>query len=99
MDGAVAAYLVGDVLTMKLCLNPCSRRWESLRNSPFARQLKLGLIDPVAEERAGKAYIVDGEVTRSNEHEVLQFLERKYGLVRAQSMDFHMASAAVLAPK
>lgn len=99
LDGAVAAYLTGDTVTMKLCLNPCSPSWERLRDSPFARHFKVGLIDPIAEELAGEAYIVDSDMSRTNGYEVLQFLEKKYGLKKVQHMDMHMASAAVLVPK
>lgn len=95
IDGAVASYLVGDVLTMKLCLNPHSPRWEQLRDSPFARHFKVGLVDPVADEAAGYAYIVDGDVDRSDEFGVLNYLETKYGLTRLQFMDYHMASASI----
>jgi len=98
LDGAVASYLVGDTLTMKLCLNPHSKHWEQLRDSPYARHFKVGLIDPVADEAAGDAYIVDGDIDRSNEHEVLRYLEQKYELEHLQFMDFHMASAAIVVP-
>jgi hypothetical protein len=98
LDGAVASYLVGDVLTMKLCLNPHSERWEQLRDSPFAHHFKVGLVDPVAEEVAGDAYIVDGDIDRSNEHTVLHYLEQKYGLTRLQFMDYLMASATIVVP-
>jgi len=98
LGGAVASYLVGDTLTMKLCLNPHSERWEQLRDSPYARHLKVGLVDPTADEVAGDAYIVDGDIDRAKEHEVLHYLEGKYGLKRLQFMDYHLASAAIVVP-
>lgn len=95
LDGAVAAYLTGDTVTMKLCLNPYSPNWEVLRDSPYAKQFKHGLIDPVAEEGAGEAYIADTPIARTNESAVLQFVEHKYGLKKAMNMDMNMASAMI----
>lgn len=96
LDGAIAAYLNNDVLTMKLCLNPYAQNWIALRDSPFAKQFKLGLIDPVAEELAGDAYIVDTDLPRNDKSGVLRYLEQKYGIERAMNMDMNLASATVL---
>jgi hypothetical protein len=96
LDGAVAAYLNGNTVTMKLCLNPYSPNWQALRDSPYAKQFKLGLIDPIAEEEAGEAYISDTDIPRSDESAVLKYLEQKYGLTKALNMDMNMASATVL---
>ena len=98
LDGAVAAYLSGNTVTVKLCLNPYSQAWEALRDSPYARNFKLGLIDPVAEEAAGEAYIADTDLPRSDEHAIIRFLEKKYGLKEVHKMDMNMASAVVRVP-
>ena len=95
LDGAVAAYVRGNELTLKLCLNPYSSNWRQLRDSPFARKFKLGLIDPVAEEAAGQAYIADADIPRSDAGAVIRYLEKKYGLERAQNIDMNLASAVV----
>jgi len=99
LDGAVAAHINGNTATVKLCLNPYSPRWETLRDSPFARNFKLGLIDPAAEEKAGEAYIVDSDIDRRDEHAVIAFLEQKYGLERAMNMDMSIATAAIRVPR
>ena len=99
LDGAVAAYLKGDTLTMKLCLNPYSRNWTTLRDSPYARQFKDGLINPVAEEAAGEAFIADTDLPRTNEAGVLRYVESKYGLKRTMNMDMNLASASILVRK
>jgi hypothetical protein len=96
LDGAIAAYLCGNTVTMKLCLNPYSPNWMGLRDSPYAQQFKLGLVDPVAEEEAGEAFIADTDMPRNNEANILKYLEQKYGLNRAMNMDMNMASAAIL---
>lgn len=98
LDGAVVAFLNGDSVTMKLCLNPHSNGWQHLRASPFAEKFNLGLIDPVAEEASGQAYIADTDISRSDLDAVLRYLERKYGLKLAQNMDMNMASAVLTTP-
>lgn len=99
LDGAVAAFLLGNTLTVKLCLNPYSSGWQLLRDSPFAKKFKLGLVDPVAEEAAGEAYIADTELPRTDSWAIIHYLEKKYGLEQAQNMDMNIASAAVSVPR
>ncbi len=99
LDGAVAAFLNGNSVTMKLCLNPYSSNWRSLRDSPYAKKFKLGLIDPIAKEQAGEAYIADTDIPRTDESAILRYVEEKYGLKNAQYMDMNMLSAAILVSK
>ncbi len=98
-DAAVVAFLVADTVTMKLCLNPYAVRWQALRDSPFARKLPNGLIDPVAEEAAGDALIADTDIDRKDKDEVLRYLRTKYGVDQLLNMDMNMASAIVAMPK
>ena len=98
LDGAVAAFHHGDSVTRKLCLNPYSTQWQSLRDSPFASNFKLGLIDPVAEEYAGEAYIADADLPCSDLVPVIRYLEAKYGLEHAHHMDMNMSLAVVAVP-
>lgn len=99
LDGAIVAYLSGNTVTMKLCLNPYSGNYQMLRDSPFARKFPTGLVDPVAEEAAGEALIADTDIDRSNESAVIDYLQLKYKLERAMNMDMNMASAAFIVPK
>jgi hypothetical protein len=99
LDGAVAAYVEGQTVTVKLCLNPYAEAWEALRDSPYARRFKVGLIDPVAEEAAGHAYIADSDMPRTDDASILRFLEQKYGLKMANNMDMNLASAVVRVPR
>lgn len=99
LDGAVAAYLRGNEVTIKLCLNPYSNSWPELRDSPFAANFKHGLIDPVAEEAACEAYIADTDLPRTDSAAIIRYLEDKYGLVQAQNMDMNLASAVVSVPR
>jgi hypothetical protein len=95
LDGAVAAYLHGDQVTMKLCLNPYAANWTQLRDSPIAKQFKTGLVNPVAEEAAGEAYMANTDLPRADSAAVLRYLEDKYGLGRTMNMDMNMATAVV----
>ena len=99
LDGAYVTYLTGNALTVKLCLNPHSANWEKLRDSPFAARVKDGLIDPIAEEKEGIAYIVDDEVGRDDSGAVMHYLHGKYGLVQAMNIDMGMTSAVVSVPR
>jgi hypothetical protein len=98
LDGAYVCHLSGETLTVNLCLNPYSARWQELRDSSFAKRLGGGPIDPVALEQAGEALIMDGDVSRSNEAGVLTYLQEKYGLQEIMNMDMGMTSASIRIP-
>jgi len=85
-------------VTIKLCLNPYSQNCEALRDSPFARKLTIGLVDPVAQEAAGKALIADTDIDRRNPEEVLNYLRAKYRIPKLLNMDMNMASAIIATP-
>jgi hypothetical protein len=99
LDGAVAAFLFGDSVTIKLCLNTYSPRYLAIKSSPFAAQFQNGLIDPLAEEASGDAYIADTDIDRKDTGAVLQYLQNKYGLSRAMNMDMNLATATVVMPR
>ena len=99
IDGAIAGFLVGDTLTMKLCLNPYSPNWQKLRDSPYANQIQTGLIDPHAEEIAGKAYVVDTDIDRNDQAALFSYLQKKYKTGRLMNMDMNMVSVEVVIPK
>jgi hypothetical protein len=99
LDGAVAAFIAGESVTMKLCLNTYSPRYSALKSSPFAARFQEGLIDPLAEEADGAAYIADTTINRANSGPVLQYLQDKYGLSRAMNMDMNLATATVVVPR
>jgi hypothetical protein len=101
LDGAVAARLSLDErqVDIRFCLNPHSSNYEALRDSGFASRCSDGLMDPIAEERTGEAYIVDGSVDRSDEIRVLGYLERKYGLFQAAKIDMSLFLATARIPE
>ena len=99
IDGAYLVVADGGTATVRLCLNPFSPNWMALRDSPFAKQLKTGLVDPVAREAVGEAMLVDGSVDRRDRGAVLSYLSAKYGVPMLQNMDMNMASAVVAVPR
>jgi hypothetical protein len=100
IDGAVAAHLEADgkTLRMKLCLNPYSGGWMTLRDSPLARHFPTGIIDPRAEEALGEAYFADTDIDRRDEEAVLDFVSRKYKLKMAQAMDLGHTAIRIRVP-
>lgn len=98
IDGAYLVVADGGTATARLCLNPFSPNWVALRDSPFAKKLKTGLVDPVAQEAAAEAMLVDGQVDRRDSGAVLSYLSTKYGIPLLQNMDMNMASAVVAVP-
>jgi hypothetical protein len=94
LDGAISAHILNSNVTMRFCLNPYSSNLEALRNSPYAKKFST-LIDPIAEEAVGSAYIVDTDIDRNNESAVLMYLQEKYSLERPAKMDMMMASVAM----
>ncbi|MBT2972172.1 MAG: hypothetical protein KME56_19485 [Candidatus Thiodiazotropha sp. (ex Ctena orbiculata)] len=71
LDGAI----VSTERLAKFCLNPHSPRYEELRNSELRRAFKKGVCDPIQQEEAGIAFVVDGDVNRRDENEVLEYLK------------------------
>jgi hypothetical protein len=99
VDGAYLVVADQGTATVRLCLNPFSERWAVLRDSPFAAKLVTGLVDPVAQEAAARAMLVDGPVDRRDTEAVLNYLRTKYGIPKLLNMDMHMASAVVAVPR
>lgn len=99
LDGAIAAHLVGEKVTMFLCLNPYSENWQLLRDSPFSIKFPNGLIDPLAEESAMEAFVADTDIDRKDPGAVLTYLQNKYRTGRLVNMDMNMASAEILIPR
>ena len=95
LDGAVAARTDGKELSATLCLNPLSPRYLGFKASPFMKAFASAVCDPVEDERAGLAFIVDGAIDRNNENSVLEFLQRKYSTKPLMNMDTGYSSVSV----
>ena len=78
IDAAVAAYVKGSVVNAKVCLNPLSPRYESLRKSPVLRPFGADVEDPLALEVKGTAFVLDADLNRRDEGPLLAYLQQKY---------------------
>ena len=94
LDGAVVSNLDSG----KLCLNTLSPRYITFKHAKLAAQFAAGLVDPVAQEAAGTAFIVDSDIDRKNQAAVIEYLQRKYKRVRLMNIDLGYHSAAIAVP-
>ncbi len=95
LDGA----LLSTEVECQLCINSLSPRAELFRKSGFVQAFARGLCDPSVLEKREEAYLVDGDVDRRNEHEVLNYLRTKYDRDRLLNIDLTYHSAAIAAPE
>ena len=94
LDGAVVSTLNA----MQLCLNICSPRYSLFRKSRFVEVFGEGVLDPIELERTGDALIVDSDVDRNNESDVIKYLIDKYNLKKAMKMPMQQVSASIMLP-
>jgi hypothetical protein len=100
----IDAAIVGHVEThvgsakLKICLNPYSPRYQKLKASEFLLPFGQAVLDPIAEEEAGRAYIPDAEVERKEQEftrafplydPVLHHLAEKYKTARLLRFDLN----------
>jgi hypothetical protein len=64
IDAAIVSYIIGNKTETRLCLNPYSSKYESIKNSDILIPFKRAIIDPIEEEKSGCAYIFDGHEER-----------------------------------
>lgn len=85
----------------RLLLNNHSPRADRLRASGLVQLFRQegvdAVVDPITEERTGRAFVADGDVPRSDEATVLRHLKRKYGTGHIMTMDM-ASSAGVIRP-
>ncbi len=76
----VVGVVVGDAREGRLLLNPCADGAERFAASSLVDAFRPSVVDPVAEEAAGKAYRADDfPGDRRDERAVRSFIESKYG--------------------
>lgn len=81
----LSAVVLDTGRTFTLLLNPFGDRLAEFRTTALFRWFDSdegGVVDPYALEAAGLALIADCDVDRRNEHGVLTYLKKKYGLPR-----------------
>lgn len=95
VDGAIVAHVVGEALSAKLCVNPLSPRASKLRTAAFLSRFGGAVEDPKSREREGEAFIVSGDLDRTNEGLLLAEIQRKYKTQPLMTFDLGYHSAAV----
>lgn len=95
LDGAIVSTLEKG----RLCINNHSPKYQAFKESELLKAFGEGVIDPVELEKKGAAYIVDGNVNRSDKAEVLSFVQKKYGKPRLIDLNFTHYSASVAVPR
>jgi len=98
IDGAIVAYVVGEAVSAKLCLNPLSPRASKLRTSALLERFGTAVEDPETREQEGEAFIVSGDLDRTNEGAVLAEIQGKYKTQPLMNFDLGYHSAAVAIP-
>jgi hypothetical protein len=73
-----SAIISTDMTNPILLLNPLSAHYENLKGTSLIKHFDSALIDPYDFDLQGKAFLVEGDVDRSNKEAVLQYLREKY---------------------
>jgi len=94
LDGAV----ISTPKEAKICLNPLSNNYEKFKRSFLCTTLDQGICDPYERERAGVAYIVDGDVDRNCKNAVLRYLRNKYQQEKLMDMTMNHMSVSLAYP-
>ena len=88
------AVVVHSSEDVSLCLNPYSTRYAEWKVYPFLSAFST-VIDPVAEESTGAAFLADCETERHNTNEVVRYLRQKYQLRRPTITQFTLVNMPV----
>ncbi|HKR64291.1 MAG TPA: hypothetical protein VJZ00_11220 [Thermoanaerobaculia bacterium] len=81
----LSAVVLDTGRTFTLLLNPFADRLAEFRETALFRWFDSdegGVVDPYALESAGIAFVADCDIDRRDEHGVLTYLKKKYGLPR-----------------
>ena len=95
LDGAVVAFVSETSITARLCLNPLSPSYASIKAAGIAAAIGLGLEDPVAKEADGEAFVLDADFDRQDESALLAYLQKKYATAELMRFDMGYLSAAI----
>lgn len=106
IDAAIVGYVQaydGNTI-LKICLNPYSPRYQKLKASEFLLPFGQAVLDPIDEEKAGRAYIPDAKTERKEQEftrafplydPVLQHLAKKYKTAQLLRLDFNAPEFAI----
>jgi hypothetical protein len=97
IDGAIVAYLISETdVSVKLCLNPLSPRYNALQSSSVVLKFGSAIEDPVDMEKRGVAFILDGDIDRNDESALFSFLQKKYNTLPLMNIDIGCHTASIL---
>lgn len=95
IDGAIVAHTNSKSITVKLCLNSLSPRYEALRHSAVLLPFGTAVEDPQAFEADGTAFILDCALDRKNEAPLLTYLQHKYKTAPLMTLDLGYTHASI----
>ena len=79
LDAAIVSKESDGKKSVRLLINPLSPRYSQMKDSSLLKCFKEGsIVDPIALEEKGLAFLVDGDVDRKDKEAVLQYLKGKY---------------------
>lgn len=96
IDGAIVAHTSGSSISVKICLNPLSPKFNALKNSPVIIPFGTSVEDPLALEHKQEVFIVDSDIDRKDESAILNFLEKKYRTLPLMKLDLGYTSASII---
>lgn len=94
IDGAV----ISTEKEIQLCLNTLSPNYIKIRESNFAKKFGDACVDPIKEEEAHEAMILDANIERTDTGACLMYLRKKYKKDKIQNMQMGYYSASILVP-
>ncbi len=95
LDGVILTY--NDQL--QLCVNTLSDRKEDFKKSDLYRSLSKGLCDPDILKTEEGVLIADSDIDRGSQAQVIQCLQKKYGLNHLQTIPMTQYSGIIAVPK
>ncbi|MDQ3059096.1 MAG: hypothetical protein M3R45_06170 [Pseudomonadota bacterium] len=98
IDAAIVGYISNEKIHLKICLNPYSENYPILKKSEFLIPFATNILDPIEEEKIGKAYIPDENIQRKQDpfgemfpqyNRMLAHLAQKYKTGKLAKADWH----------
>lgn len=93
------AAIVSTESKLKLLLNPLSPRYERMKKSSLSKHLRNAVVDPIQLEKECRAFLVEGDVDRSDKEAVLQHLREKYKSENMADITMNYVSGTMVVPR
>lgn len=95
LDGAI----ISTVQNAIFCFNTFSPNYRLIKASEIAKKFGKAVCDPLVEELAGDAFVMDTDIDRRDEGALIKYLNKKYGRNKLQAMRMGFHSATIEVPK